>query len=120
MQLARRLFYSFKNPKRDVMIADDIAKFFPDKEAVDRAFALFDKDVNGDANREEVEQACMDCHREQLSIANSMKDLDSAVGRLDNILMVLYYLIVSLVLYSAHMPLLIIHCSGCHHLCRRN
>jgi hypothetical protein len=36
-----------------------------------------------------------ECHREQLSIANSMKDLDSAVGRLDNIFMSLSVLTVS-------------------------
>lgn len=32
-------------------------------------------------------------HREQLSIENSMRDLDSAVGRLDNILMTLYFFV---------------------------
>lgn len=31
-----------------------------------------------------------DLHREQLSIEHSMQDLDSAVGRLDNIFMSLY------------------------------
>lgn len=31
--------------------------------------------------------AIRECHNEQLSLANSLKDLDSAVGRLDNILM---------------------------------
>lgn len=95
--LARRLFYSFKQPKNDCLFEEDIARFFPDREAADAAFSLFDKDMNGDANREEVELACMECHREQLSIANSMKDLDSAVGRLDNILMSLYYLVVAII-----------------------
>lgn len=36
-------------------------------------------------------------HREQLSIEHSMRDLDSAVGRLDNILMSLYFIIVILI-----------------------
>lgn len=36
-------------------------------------------------------------HREQLSIEHSMRDLDSAVGRLDNILMSLYFVIVILI-----------------------
>ena len=55
-------------------------------------------DGNGDASRDELEMACMDFHREQLSIEHSMQDLDSAVGRLDNILMSLYVVIAALVI----------------------
>lgn len=40
-------------------------------------------------------------HREQLSIENSMRDLDSAVGRLDNIFMSLYVIIAALILAVA-------------------
>jgi MFS superfamily sulfate permease-like transporter len=40
-------------------------------------------------------------HREQLSIENSMRDLDSAVGRLDNILMSLYVIIAVLIIAVA-------------------
>ena len=36
-------------------------------------------------------------HREQLSIEHSMRDLDSAVGRLDNIFMSVYVIIALLV-----------------------
>lgn len=37
-------------------------------------------------------------HREQLSIENSMRDLDSAVGRLDNIFMSVYVIIAVLII----------------------
>ena len=37
----------------------DIARFFPTKEDADAVFALFDKDGNGDASREEMEMACL-------------------------------------------------------------
>lgn len=37
-------------------------------------------------------------HREQLSIENSMRDLDSAVGRLDNILMSVYVIVAALII----------------------
>jgi hypothetical protein len=37
-------------------------------------------------------------HREQLSIENSMRDLDSAVGRLDNIFMSVYVIIAALII----------------------
>lgn len=41
------------------------------------------------------------CHREQLSIEHSMRDLDSAVGRLDNIFMSLYVIVVLLIIAVA-------------------
>ncbi|PPQ98611.1 hypothetical protein CVT24_003944 [Panaeolus cyanescens] len=96
--LARRLFYSFAKPNTDYLEVDDIQRFFPDKEQAAAVFALFDKDDNGDASREEVEMACLEFHREQLSIENSMRDLDSAVGRLDNIFMSLYVVIAALII----------------------
>jgi hypothetical protein len=40
-------------------------------------------------------------HREQLSIENSMRDLDSAVGRLDNILMSVYVIVAALIIAVA-------------------
>ncbi|KAJ7218050.1 Mechanosensitive ion channel-domain-containing protein [Mycena pura] len=88
--LARRLFYSFVKPGADSWLAEDIARFFATADEADNAFALFDKDSNGDVTLEEVEMAIMEFHREQLSIEHSMQDLDSAVGRLDNIFMSLY------------------------------
>ena len=46
-------------------------------------------------------EQCSDCHREQLAIEHSMRDLDSAVGRLDNILMSLYVIISAVILAVA-------------------
>ncbi|KAL5528473.1 hypothetical protein ACEPAF_7609 [Sanghuangporus sanghuang] len=96
--LARRLFYSFCQPGADALVLTDIAPFFHSYEAGQTAFTLFDRDGNGDVTREEVELACLDIHREQLSIEHSMRDLDSAVGRLDNILMSLYVVIAALII----------------------
>ncbi|KZT26735.1 hypothetical protein NEOLEDRAFT_1131748 [Neolentinus lepideus HHB14362 ss-1] len=99
--LARRLYYSFVRPGHDYLEVEDIARFFPTQDDADAAFALFDKDGNGDASRDEIELACMDYHREQLSIEHSMRDLDSAVGRLDNIFMSLYVIIAILIIAVA-------------------
>ena len=49
----------------------------------------------------QLEMACVGFHREQLSIEHSMKDLDSAVGRLDNILMSLYFIVAILIIAVA-------------------
>ena len=40
----------------------------------------------------------LEIHTERMSLAASMKDVDSATRRLDNILMSLYFLIVMLIL----------------------
>ncbi|QRV94149.1 transporter, small conductance mechanosensitive ion channel (MscS) family protein [Ceratobasidium sp. AG-Ba] len=96
--LARRIFYSFVQPGAHVLVITDIAHYFPDYETAEIAFGLFDKDGNHDVTRDEVEMACLEIHRERLSLANSMRDIDSAVGRLDNILMSLYFIIAALVI----------------------
>ncbi|KAF9820412.1 hypothetical protein IEO21_01421 [Rhodonia placenta] len=95
--LARRLFYSFVKPGANALTVDDIMPFFPTPEDAEAAFVLFDKDMNGDVTRDEIEIACMEVHREQLSIEHSMRDLDSAVGRLDNIFMTIYFFVVLLI-----------------------
>ncbi|KDR75887.1 hypothetical protein GALMADRAFT_68503 [Galerina marginata CBS 339.88] len=96
--LARRLFYSFVRNKSEFLTVEDMERFFPTKEEAIQAFTLFDRDGNGDTSREEMEMACLEFHREQLSIEHSMRDLDSAVGRLDNIFMSIYVIIAALVI----------------------
>ena len=80
-----------------MLVIGDIAQFFPDQDGAAEAFAMFDGDMNGDATRDEMEHACMELHRERLSLASSMRDIDSAVGRLDNILMSVYTIVVGIV-----------------------
>ena len=41
------------------MYVEDIARFFPTPDDADAAFVIFDKDMNGDINRDEIEMACM-------------------------------------------------------------
>ena len=59
MQLARRLFYSFAEKESGYLFVEDIESFFSTKEEADRAYALFDKDSNGDISREEMEISCL-------------------------------------------------------------
>ncbi|KAL4264733.1 Mechanosensitive ion channel protein [Pleurotus pulmonarius] len=99
--LARRLFYSFAKKGSEYILLEDVLPYFPSREEAEKAFALFDQDGNGDATRDEVEMACMEFHREQLSIEHSMQDLDSAVGRLDNILMSVYVVVAALIIAVA-------------------
>ncbi|GAO48494.1 hypothetical protein G7K_2667-t1 [Saitoella complicata NRRL Y-17804] len=84
--LARRFFNSFKQPENDALHFEDFADVFEDAEEAERAFAMFDKDMNGDLTREEMEQVCVEIGRERKSITSSLKDVDSAVSKLDNVL----------------------------------
>ncbi|KIM30449.1 hypothetical protein M408DRAFT_66234 [Serendipita vermifera MAFF 305830] len=95
--LARRLYYSFRKMGAEVVKLGDIEEYFNGHDEAVSAFAMFDRDGNGDATREEMELACMDLHREKLALASSMRDIDSAVGRLDNILMTIYVAVAAIV-----------------------
>ena len=55
---------------RDNLVVNDISRYFPSKEEAEAAFALFDKDDNGDATRDEVEMACLyvSCRQNTISV----------------------------------------------------
>ncbi|KAK4686237.1 mechanosensitive ion channel protein 4/5/6/7/8/9/10, partial [Tremellales sp. Uapishka_1] len=96
--LARRLFYSFRQGGDDHLVLADVVRFFPDLETAQAAFTVLDIDENGDATRDEIETAVLGVHRERLSLEASMRDLDGAVRRLDDIFMVLVLVVVILIM----------------------
>lgn len=63
-----------------------------------KAFAIFDRDGNGDATLDEIEMSCLDIHRERISLSRSMRDIDSAVSRLDNILISIWWIVAVLIM----------------------
>ncbi|GAA5821690.1 hypothetical protein JCM11251_000973 [Rhodosporidiobolus azoricus] len=96
--LARRIYYSYTPQYRDGLVLADISRCFKNREEAERAFAIFDRDGNGDASLEEVEMSCLDIHRERLALSRSMRDIDSAVGRLDSIIMTIWYIVAILIM----------------------
>ncbi|RXK40282.1 serine/threonine protein kinase [Tremella mesenterica] len=96
--LARRIFYSYRQGGADHLDISDIARYFPDLETAQAAFSIFDKDGNGDATRDEIDASVLGMHRERLSLEASMRDLDGAVRRLDDIFMVVVVAISILIL----------------------
>ncbi|EST04835.1 Mechanosensitive ion channel MscS [Kalmanozyma brasiliensis GHG001] len=96
--LARRIWYSFCPPGKSEIIVDDIAHCFPDAVTAEVAFEIFDRDLNGDINKDELESACIEIHRERLALQHSMRDVDSAVGRLDSIFMSVYVLVSAIII----------------------
>ncbi|KKY26464.1 putative mechanosensitive ion channel family [Phaeomoniella chlamydospora] len=98
--LARRLYRTFVRDGFDTVFSGDLKSAFDNDDEAEAAFSMFDKDMNGDISMEELEAVCVEIGRERKSITASLKDLDSVVGKLDDVLMFVVAIITVLVLIS--------------------
>lgn len=98
--LARRLYRTFVRDGFDTVFSGDLKAAFDNNEEADAAFAMFDKDMNGDISMEELEAVCVEIGRERKSITASLKDLDSVVSKLDDVLFFIVLVITILVFLS--------------------
>ena len=94
--LARRLYRTFAAEDAETVTAYDLQHAFDNDEEADSAFAMFDKDLNGDISMNELEAACVEIGKERKSITASLKDLDSVVAKLDAVLV--FFVLVATVL----------------------
>ena len=67
--------------------------FKSNQEAIE-AFQLFDADGNGDISKSEMREAVQRIYRERRALSTSMKDMSSAIKKLDGVLMGLGLIIV--------------------------
>jgi hypothetical protein len=79
---------------------EDLRGAFSDDEEAEAAFSMFDRDLNGDISCEEMELSCGEIGRERKAIAASLKDLDSVVGKFDDCLSFVVFVIVIMVFLS--------------------
>ena len=98
--LARRLYRTFVRDGFDTVFSGDLKSAFETEEEAEAAFSMFDKDMNGDISMEELEAVCVEIGRERKSITASLKDLDSVVSKLDDVLFFIVFVISALVLIS--------------------
>ncbi|CAF9920894.1 MAG: hypothetical protein GOMPHAMPRED_002168 [Gomphillus americanus] len=98
--LARRLYRTFISEGEETVSANDLSPAFDNNDEADAAFAMFDKDLNGDISMEELESVCVEIGRERKSITASLKDLDSVVGKLDSILVFVVIVVAIIVLIT--------------------
>ncbi|EXJ78194.1 hypothetical protein A1O3_09355 [Capronia epimyces CBS 606.96] len=98
--LARRLYRTFVREGCETTSSEDLKAAFDNEDEADAAFSMFDKDMNGDISMEELEAVCVEIGRERKSITASLKDLDSVVSKLDDILFIVVAVITILVLIS--------------------
>ena len=96
--LARRLYRTFARPETETVHQPDLRPAFDNDDEADAAFQMFDKDLNGDISMEELESVCVEIGRERKSITASLKDLDSVVTKLDNVLL-FFVLIITLLIF---------------------
>ncbi|MCJ1278555.1 hypothetical protein MMC21_006372 [Puttea exsequens] len=94
--LARRLYRTFVKPDADTICQKDLKDAFEDNEEAESAFAMFDKDMNGDISMAELEAVCVEIGKERKAITASLKDLDSVVAKLDGVL--LFFVLIATVL----------------------
>ncbi|KAK4697625.1 hypothetical protein P7C71_g477, partial [Lecanoromycetidae sp. Uapishka_2] len=94
--LARRLYRTFVREDAETVNQEDLKHAFDNDEEAESAFAMFDKDMNGDISMAELEAVCVDIGKERKSITASLKDLDSVVAKLDAVL--LFFVLIATVL----------------------
>ncbi|KAJ6474595.1 Mechanosensitive ion channel-domain-containing protein [Mycena vitilis] len=87
-KLARKLFGALSDvyPPRSHLIVEDFYPYFHSTVEATEAFALFDKDGNGDITKKEMREAVQRIYRERKALTSSLKDVGSAVAKLDAVL----------------------------------
>ncbi|KAL1919751.1 uncharacterized protein VTP21DRAFT_1682 [Calcarisporiella thermophila] len=93
-KIARKLFTGLQG-NRSYLVAEDFLPYFNhDEDEAKRAFAIFDRDGNGDISRSEMLDIVHFIYKERRYLANSLRDVSQAVGKLDIIFMVIAFLII--------------------------
>ncbi|OZJ03567.1 hypothetical protein BZG36_03090 [Bifiguratus adelaidae] len=100
-RLAQHIYRAYVPKSRQyLLLSDFLPAFDNDEEYTEQVFAAFDKDGSRDLTKEELTIAVVEMYKDRKSIVASMRDLDSAVGKLDSILMAIMFVILILVIVA--------------------
>lgn len=78
--------------------ASSFRPYFPSKAEAQAAFNLFDGDGNTTITRHELSAIVLHCNKEQIALGRSLRDMGSAIGKLDKLAMCLV-VIISIILF---------------------
>ncbi len=97
--LARRIWMSFVVEGRESLLLEDVQDVMgpSQREAADEAFAVLDRDSNGDISLDEMILTVTEFGRERKAISSSMHDVDQAINVLDRMLAVVVFIIIILI-----------------------
>lgn len=94
--LAKRLWMSFVVEGKEALYEQDLIEVLgPDlRESAEEAFAVLDRDGNGDISLDEMILTVCEFGKERHSIANSLHDVDQAINVLDGLLCTIVFIVV--------------------------
>ncbi|KAG0323260.1 hypothetical protein BGZ99_002879 [Dissophora globulifera] len=98
-RLAKTLFYNLQG-NGDELIVEDFYPYFETEDDAKEAFAIFDKDGNGDISKREIKEKIFYIYKERKDLHTSLRDLSQAVGKLDIIFLTIVAVVWLLIILS--------------------
>lgn len=98
-RLAKTLFYNLQGNGEELVV-EDFYPYFETEEDAKEAFAIFDKDGNGDISKREMKEKIFYVYKERKDLHTSLRDLSQAVGKLDIIFLTIVTVVWLLIILS--------------------
>ncbi|KAF9415430.1 hypothetical protein BGZ94_000089 [Podila epigama] len=98
-RLAKTLFYNLQGHD-DELVVEDFYPYFDTQDEAREAFAIFDKDGNGDISKREMKEKIFYIYKERKDLHTSLRDLSQAVGKLDIIFLTIVTVVWLLIILS--------------------
>ncbi|KAG0030634.1 hypothetical protein BGZ82_007342 [Podila clonocystis] len=98
-RLAKTLFKNLQG-NGDELVVQDFFPYFDTEDDAHTAFAIFDKDGNGDISKSEMKEKIFYVYKERKDLHTSLRDLSQAVGKLNIIFLAIVAVIWLLIVLS--------------------
>ncbi|KAF9906090.1 hypothetical protein EC991_000957 [Linnemannia zychae] len=96
---ARTLFHNLQGANEELVV-NDFYPYFGTQDEAKAAFAIFDKDGNGDISKREMKEKIFYIYKERKDLHTALRDLSQAVGKLDMIFLSVAFVIWLIIILS--------------------